>query len=89
MRGKRLLIERRAGSGRGRVVRAVTTGAGGPYAARVTLGRTEHLRVVFAGVAVSRMRLVDLCDTGGHGYVTRRRLVQTKPIAHRRIFGTR
>jgi hypothetical protein len=46
VRGKRLLIERRAGGGRRRVVRAVTTGAGGPYAARVTLGRTERLRVV-------------------------------------------
>ena len=56
--GRRLLIERRIGSGGWRVVRAVTTGAGGAYAVRVTLGTTERLRVVFAGVATSRQRLV-------------------------------
>ena len=56
--GRRLLIERRVGGGGWRVVRAVTTGAGGAYAARVTLGTTERLRVVFAGVATSRQRLV-------------------------------
>jgi hypothetical protein len=58
VRGRRLLIERKLGAGRWRVVRAVTTGAGGAYAARVTLGATVRLRVVFAGVATSRLRLV-------------------------------
>jgi hypothetical protein len=56
--GRRLLVERKVGAGRWRVVRAVTTGAGGAYAARVTLSATERLRVVFTGVATSRQRLV-------------------------------
>ena len=56
--GRRLLIERRVGAGRWRVIRAVTTGAEGAYAARVTLGATERLRVVFSGVVASRQRLV-------------------------------
>ena len=56
--GRRLLVERKVGAGRWRVVRAVTTGAGGAYAARVTLSATERLRVVFTGVTTSRQRLV-------------------------------
>jgi hypothetical protein len=56
--GRRLLVERKVGAGRWRVVRAVTTGAGGAYAARVTFSATERLRVVFTGVATSRQRLV-------------------------------
>ena len=60
VRGKRLLVERRVGRRRWRVARAVTTGVGGAYAVRirVTLGATERLRVVFAGVATSRVRRV-------------------------------
>ncbi len=57
VRGKRLLIERQV-RGRWRGVRTVTTGAGGRYAARVTIGATQRLRVIFAGVAASRVRLV-------------------------------
>ena len=56
--GRHLLIERRKGVGSWRVVRAVTTGARGRYSARVLLGATERWRVVFAGVAKSRTRLV-------------------------------
>ena len=56
--GRRLLIERRKGAGRWRVVAAVRTGARGRYAARVVLGATERWRVVFAGVVRSRLRLV-------------------------------
>ena len=56
--GRHLLIERRKGMGSWRVVRAVTTGARGRYSARVVLGATERWRVVFAGVARSRTRLV-------------------------------
>jgi hypothetical protein len=56
--GRHLLIERRKGAGSWRVVRAVTTGARGRYSARVLLGATERWRVVFAGVAKSRTRLV-------------------------------
>ena len=56
--GRHLLIERRKGTGSWRVVRAVITAAGGRYSARVLLGATERWRVVFAGVAKSRTRLV-------------------------------
>jgi hypothetical protein len=56
--GRRLLIERRKGIGGWRVVRALTTGAGGRYSVRVVLGATERWRVVFDGVAKSRVRLV-------------------------------
>ena len=55
--GVHLLVERGVG-GRWRVVRAVTTGAGGAFAVRVTLGATQRLRVVFSGVVRSRVRLV-------------------------------
>jgi len=56
--GRRLLIERRKGAGRWRVVVAVRTGLRGRYSARVVLGATERWRVVFAGVVKSRLRLV-------------------------------
>lgn len=56
--GVRLLVERRVGAGRWRVLRSVTTRAGGAYAVRVTLGVTQRLRVVFLGVVRSRQRLV-------------------------------
>ena len=57
VRGKRLLVQRLV-NGRWRGIRFVTTGSNGHFAARVSLGATQRLRVIFAGVTASRVRLV-------------------------------
>jgi hypothetical protein len=58
VRGVRLLIERKVGAGKWREIGTAATGAGGAYVARASVAATERLRVVFAGVAASPVRLV-------------------------------